>query len=185
MSEAVKGFVQRQAEAYATAPTRLKPWAHYCQEVVEHWREIDHPIVLVDGALTYLHPKELRKDIRAGKPIRVWCGGAFELSHPLVERVGGFALVSETYRVYQISRALHDYQAHYKGMFSFSPHDELLAALATRHDFSQWAQRAQWTDDVAMGCYYAHFGKWPEVQSPVIVEPDWNGLMDYLDGREQ
>jgi hypothetical protein len=85
--------------------------------------------------------------------------------------------------VYQISRALHDYSVHNKLMRGFSPHDELLGALGTRYDFSKWAQYAQWTDDVAMGCYYAHFGKWPEVQHPVIVEPDWNGLMEYLDGE--
>lgn len=178
-----KGFVQRQAELYATAPICLRPWTHYCQEVVEQWREIDHPITLVNSALTYLHPSRLRKDIRAGLPIRVWCGGAFILNHPLVERV---CLGSQlkTFAAYQISRALHDYNVHYKGMFSFSPHDELRGALATRYDFSPEAQRAQWTDDVAMGCYYAHFGKWPEIQEPIVVEPDWQGLMDYLNGRE-
>ncbi len=180
-----KGFVQRQAEAYAIAPRGTKKWAHYSQEVVEQWRLIDYPIELVDSALTYLHPKELRKDIKAGRPIKVWCGGAFALDHPLTERV----LINPSVQsqrqaaVYQISRALHDYTVHNRLMRGFSPHDELLGALGTRHEFSKWAQYAQWTDDVAMGCYYAHFGKWPEIQHPVIVEPDWDGLMEYLDGE--
>ena len=126
-----KGFVQRQAELYATAPVRLKPWANYAQEVVEQWREIDHPIQLVDSALTYLHPKELRKDIKAGKPIKVWSGGAFRMDHPLAEReLGIYPIGSQcSLTKYQISRALHDYQVHYKLLRSFSPHDELLGAL--------------------------------------------------------
>lgn len=72
--------------------------------MVEQWREISHPIQLVESAVTYLHPKELRKDIREGRPIKV--------------------------------------------------------------------------------CYYSHFGKWPEIQAPVIVEPDWDGLREFLDGKE-
>lgn len=181
-----KGFVQRQAEAYVSAPVRLKHWQAYADEVVEQWREINHPIVLVDSALTYLHPKELRADIKARNPIKVWCGGAFRLDHPLAYAEIGIRPVCSdaSLRKYQISRALHDYQVHYRGAFSFSPHDELLGALASRHDFSQWAKWAQWTDDVSMGCYYAHFGKWPEVQAPVVVEPRWDELMDYLDGRD-
>lgn len=180
-----KGFVQRQAEAYSTAPTRLKPWQNYANEVVEQWKGIDHPIELVDSALTYLHPKELRKDIIAGNRIKVWCGGAFRMDHPLVERV--LMEVREerrSYTVYQISRALHDYRVHYQLRMTFSPHDELLGALGSRHDFSQWAQRAQWTDDVAMGCFYAHFGKWPDIQAPRVVEPDWEGLLQYVDGMK-
>lgn len=182
-----KGFVQIQAEAYATAVVRLKPWQCYADEVVEQWKEIDHPIVLVDSAMTYLHTKELRKDIIAQRPIKVWAGGAFRLDHPLAYTADGIKPVGSTasLRKYQVSRALHDVLAHHRLRFSFSPHDELLAALATRHDFSQWAQRAQWTDDVAMGCYYTHFGKWPEVQHPVIVEPDWQGLIDYVDGMNK
>lgn len=181
-----KGFVQRQAEAYLAGTIRVKPWQAYANEVVEQWREIDHPIELVDSAITYLHPKELRKDILAGRPIKVWSGGKFDVSHPLAQYgfVGFPAGPHQSITKYQISRALHDYEVHYKLRYSFSPHDELLGALASRHDFSQWAQRAQWTDDVAMGCYYAHFGKWPPVQYPIVVEPDWDGLVEYLDGKE-
>jgi len=180
----LKGFVQRQAEAYAAAPIRYKYWQHYAEEVMEQWKEIDHPIVLHPDALTYLSPRALWEDIKAGRPIKVWSGGAFTMSHPLfrvqLPRSGG-----RFYTAYQISRALHDYQVHYRLRYSFSPYDELLGALASRHDFSRTAQYAQWTDDVAMGCHYAHFGKWPEVQRPVIVEPDWDGLREYLDGKER
>lgn len=173
----MSNFVQQQAEAYRDAPVRIAPWNYYVKEVVTQWREIDHPIVLVDSALSYLDASELRADIEGSIPMKVWKGGTFDEWHPLN---GQYKTGSGLLLGYQISRALHDYRAHNEMRFGFSPLDELGAAYRTRVDFSILAQRAQWTDDVAMGCYYAHFGKWPEIQRPIIVEPDWQGLKEYL-----
>jgi len=190
-----KGFIQTQAEAYRDAKVRIKPWAYYAQEVVDQWKEIDRPIELVDSAVSYLSPAHLRVDIKNGRPIKVWSGGTFDPTHPLAEVMRGrCSLAWRTHEysvrtlvnmsVCHISRALHDYKVHNLLRFSFSPVDELRGALASRSDFSNLAQIAQWTDDVAMGCYYAHYGRWPEVQYPVVVKPDWDGLREYLDGKE-
>jgi hypothetical protein len=179
-----EGFIKKQAEAYRDAKVHLGPWRSYAKEVVEQWREINHPIRLVDDALSYLDPLELRADIKAGRPIKVWGNGEFDSTHPLLtitwNPVDG---TIGRYAAYHLSRALHDYCIHNRLRLSFSPTDELYGALASRFDFSQSAQAAQWTDDVAMGCYYAHFGKWPEIQRPVVVKPDWEGLKEYLAGN--
>lgn len=173
------GFIARQAIAYADATEQLTPWIAYGREVVEQWAYINHPIQPVNDAVSYLNVTQLCKDILTGKPIRVWAGGKFSGNHPLKS----WTYIGDplgNVPVFMVSRVLHDYNAHYRQGYSFSPMDDLIAARVTRLDFSQQAQLAQWTDDVAMSCYYAYFGKWPEVQRPVIVKPDWEGLEEYI-----
>lgn len=180
------GFVQRQAEAYKQADWQLAPWKAYADEVLKQWEALGYSggIQLVSSANTYLTQAQLTQDIKSGEPIRVWRGGRFYAEHPLT----GEQFVRYSGRVfqrYQISRALHDYTAHYKRKWSFSAWDELCAAYHGRRDFGELAQRAQWTDDVAMSCYYSHFGEWPKIQYPKIVEPDWKGLREFLiEGKE-
>lgn len=173
-----KDFIRIQAEAYRYAPIHLKPWEAYVQEVLDHYADLGfYPIQQVPSATPYINHWELINDCRAQRPIKAWGGGNFHPAHPLRRHAFGIP-------AYVISRVVHDIMTHVKRgcSYSFSTYDELRAALLSHRavDFSPQAQRAQWTDDVAMSCSYAHFGKWPEIQRPVIVEPDWKGLEEYL-----
>lgn len=178
-------FIERQAKLYAIAPWNPEPWGAYAKEVREHWEGMAKDglrITLVDSALSYLDVQQLRRDVDLGNPIRVWSGGNFAPTHPLAASTGIRDVNGKYLKHYHLSRAVHDVQAHNDIGYSFSSMDELRGALATKRYFTPLAQSAQWTDDVAMGCYYAHYGTWPTVQKPVIVEPDWEGLEGYLNG---
>jgi len=175
-------FIKRNAEAYRDATETaagIASWGVYAAEVIDQWSKlrclgVDEPysLLLVPGQ-PYATIAELRDDVLGGRLVKVWAGGRFSHNHPITRRTGHV-------HAYHLSRALHDVVSHVRRGFDFTSDHEMAAGLRTRGDFSTAAHAAQYTDDVAMGCYYKHFGYWPEIQRPVVVEPDWEGLRRYL-----
>ena len=190
-------FVQRQAfayenaqrrllpwfafavDSYENAQRRLLPWFAFAVDTVKLFQDINYPIQVQESVSPYLMAADVSRDIAAGVPLRVWQGGQFSLDHPMnqVDPTSG-------HKIYVLARAVHDHLVHHEGDYTFEPIGELRGALASRNHYSELALPALWTDDVAMGCHYAHFGEWPKIQRPVICTPDWEGLEEYLKGAK-
>lgn len=172
-------FIQRQALAYkavqAVQAPCLLPWFAFAVDTVKLFHNINYPIQVQESVSPYLRAGDIRKVVTARETLLVWQGGEFSPDHPMnqVDPTSG-------HKIYVLARAVHDYLVHYEYGYTFETGGELRGALASRKHYSELALPALWTDDVAMGCHYAHFGEWPEIQRPVICTPDWEGLEAYL-----
>lgn len=172
-------FIHKNALLYKDASADLLPWYAFACDTVRLFRELNCPILIDDNASTYLSAVDISKAIKAGDPLKVWRGGEFSPSHPMNQKdpVTGF-------KIHVLARAVHDILVHDQAGMTFELLGELNGALHSRKHYSVLAQPALWTDDVAMGAHYAHFGEWPKVQWPVIVQPDWEGLEEFLKDRK-
>lgn len=184
-STASHEFVRSVAEEYKAKEVRLQDftdWDLYVEEIGHRWRTIfPDTLILVEGNESEQNLDWIRDAYETYQTIWAWGGGRFAPGHPLTKVLWLAGPTRLWFPAYLVSRAIHDIEIHVKEGLSFSFHDELRGALISREKFSLQAQRAQWTDDVAISCYREHFGEWPAIQRPIICEPDWAGLRRYLE----
>ena len=157
-------------------------WSHYAAQITAQWRCLPRkPRIEYWGYEPYIDVVHLRRDVLYLDRLMVWDGLPFADNHPAQWTVH---MHTEFHKLAYLVRALHDIRVHIIGGLGFDFKDELRGALLERPNFAGDASPAQWTDDVGIACYREYFGKWPEVQRPVIITPRWEELEELLRGEK-